>query len=158
MPLAGMSVWAAVWILLIGTVLFFLDSTSGNGLFQPVLRHPLCCYPALPNMQQLGQIGQVKLSSAVVMRARLLNNFYAVVRWRGIALTNSTASRGRKRIACTFAKCREVTSYVLAHTINQGNKFITKSCWNHWQRPLCSPHSFTGANHQRKLAWNRERH
>jgi transglutaminase-like putative cysteine protease len=84
-PLGGMSVWATVWILLIGIVLFFMIPRIGTGYFSRATTPSLLMSGFTENVE-LGQIGQVKLSSAVVMRVRKLSGGNNVVKWRGIAL------------------------------------------------------------------------
>jgi transglutaminase-like putative cysteine protease len=85
-PLGGMSVWATIWILVVGALLFFLIPRVGTGYFSRAATPSLMLSGFTENVQ-LGQIGQVKLNSAVVMRARWLSGpSYVVRRWRGIAL------------------------------------------------------------------------
>ncbi len=85
-PLTRMSVWATAWILIIGVALFFMIPRVGTGYFSRAATPSLLLSGFTENVQ-LGQIGQVKLNSAVVMRARLITGpSYAVLRWRGIAL------------------------------------------------------------------------
>ncbi len=85
-PLGSMSVWATGWILLIGVALFFLIPRVGTGYFSRASTPSLLLSGFTENVQ-LGQIGQVKLSSAVVMHAkRIGGSSSALVRWRGIAL------------------------------------------------------------------------
>jgi transglutaminase-like putative cysteine protease len=85
-PLTRMSVWATAWILIIGVAVFFMIPRVGTGYFSRAAA-PSLMLSGFTESVQLGQIGQVKLNSAVVMRARLITGpSYAVLRWRGIAL------------------------------------------------------------------------
>jgi len=85
-PVAGMSLWATVWIVLTGVVLFLLIPRVGTGYFTRAAVQSLLV-SGFTDSVQLGEIGQVKLSSAVVMHARLISGApFAVVKWRGIAL------------------------------------------------------------------------
>jgi protein-glutamine gamma-glutamyltransferase len=85
-PLSGMSLWAAVWIVLIGVVLFLLIPRVGTGYFTRAAAQSLLI-SGFTDAVQLGEIGQVKLSSAVVMHARQISGTpFAVLKWRGIAL------------------------------------------------------------------------
>src|SRR5262249_41597071 len=81
-----MSLWATVWIFLMGGALFFLIPRVGTGYFSRATTPSLLMSGFTENVQ-LGQIGAVKLSSAVVMRTRLVAGQPNVqVKWRGIAL------------------------------------------------------------------------
>jgi transglutaminase-like putative cysteine protease len=85
-PLSGMSLWATVWIVLTGTALFLIIPRVGTGYFTRAATQSLLV-SGFNDAVQLGQIGQVKLSSAVVMHARLISGpTAAVLKWRGIAL------------------------------------------------------------------------
>src|SRR5437016_3253136 len=84
--LSGMSLWAAVWIILIGVVLFLVIPRVGTGYFTRAATQQLLI-SGFTDAVQLGDIGQVKLSSAVVMHARQISGTpFAVLKWRGIAL------------------------------------------------------------------------
>ena len=85
-PLSGMSLWAAVWIVLTGAVLFLLIPRMGTNYFTRAAAQSLLI-SGFSDTVQLGEIGQVKLSSAVVMHARPISGPTApVLKWRGIAL------------------------------------------------------------------------
>ena len=85
-PLGGMSLWAAVWIILTGVVLFLIIPRVGTGYFTRAAAQSLLI-SGFTDSVQLGEIGQVKLSSAVVMHARQISGSpFAVLKWRGIAL------------------------------------------------------------------------
>src|SRR5438094_6240008 len=84
--LGGMSLWAAVWIVLIGVVLFLVIPRVGTGYFTRATTQSLLI-SGFTDSVQLGEIGQVKLSSAVVMHARQISGIpFAVLKWRGVAL------------------------------------------------------------------------
>src|SRR6266581_959494 len=85
-PLGGMSLWAAVWIVLIGVVLFLVIPRVGTGYFTRATTQSLLI-SGFTDSVQLGEIGQVKLSSAVVMHAQQISGLpFAVLKWRGVAL------------------------------------------------------------------------
>jgi hypothetical protein len=85
-PLSGMSLWAAVWIVLIGVVLFLVIPRVGTGYFTRAASQSLLL-SGFTDAVQLGDIGQVKLNSAVVMHARQIRGTpFAVLKWRGISL------------------------------------------------------------------------
>lgn len=85
-PLSGMSLWATIWIILTGIVLFFVIPRVGTGYFSRAVT-PSLLLSGFSDTVQLGQIGQVKLSTAVVMHARQLHGSpFGVLKWRGIAL------------------------------------------------------------------------
>ena len=85
-PLSGMSLWATVWIVVLGVVLFLLIPRVGTNYFTRAAS-PSLLISGFEEAVQLGQIGHVKLSSAVVMHARLVNGPpSAVLKWRGITL------------------------------------------------------------------------
>src|SRR6185369_5782297 len=86
MPLGGISLWATVWIILTGVVLFLLIPRVGTGYFTRAASQALLV-SGFTDSVQLGEIGQVKLSGAVVMHARQINGEpFAVLKWRGIVL------------------------------------------------------------------------
>src|SRR6267143_3691801 len=85
-PLGGMSLWATVWIILTGVGLFFLIPRVGTGYFSRATVASLLLSGFTDNVQ-LGEIGEVKLSSAVVMHARQIRGTpFGVLKWRGISL------------------------------------------------------------------------
>ncbi|HYR87525.1 MAG TPA: DUF3488 and transglutaminase-like domain-containing protein [Terriglobia bacterium] len=85
-PLGGMSVWATVWIIFTGVALFFLIPRVGTGYFSRATMPSLLLSGFTDNVQ-LGEIGEVKLSSAVVMHARQVSGTpFGVLKWRGISL------------------------------------------------------------------------
>jgi transglutaminase-like putative cysteine protease len=86
MPLGGMSLWATVWIILTGCVLFLIIPRVGTGYFTRAAAQALLV-SGFTESVQLGEIGQVKLNGAVVMHARQISGTrFAVLKWRGIAL------------------------------------------------------------------------
>jgi transglutaminase-like putative cysteine protease len=85
-PLGGMSVWATIWIILAGVVLFLVIPRVGTGYFTRAAAQALLV-SGFTDTVQLGDIGQVKLSSSVVMHARQISGTpFGVLKWRGIAL------------------------------------------------------------------------
>jgi len=91
--IGGMSVWATFCIVVLGAILFLLIPRADMGYFSQSSPASILLSGFTDNVQ-LGEIGQVKLNSAVVMRARrLFGARSAVLKWRGIALD---AFDGRK--------------------------------------------------------------
>jgi len=85
-PLTGMSVWATIWIVLTGVVLFLVIPRVGTGYFTRAAAQSLLV-SGFTDRVQLGEIGEVKRSSAVVMHARQISGIpFAVVKWRGVTL------------------------------------------------------------------------
>jgi transglutaminase-like putative cysteine protease len=84
-PLGGMSLWATVWIILSSVVLFLIIPRVGTGYFTRAAVQSLLV-SGFTDSVQLGEISQVKLSSAIIMHARQINGVPGVVKWRGIAL------------------------------------------------------------------------
>src|SRR5262249_1841593 len=85
-PLSGMSLWATIWIILIGVGLFFMIPRVGTGYFSRADTQSLLL-TGFTDSVHLGDIGQVKLSSAVVMHVRQISGTpFAVLKWRGISL------------------------------------------------------------------------
>jgi len=83
---AGMSVWAALCIVVLAAGLFFVIPRVDTGYFSQAAPPSILLSGFTENVQ-LGEIGQVKLNSAVVMRARrVLGPHAAVLKWRGVAL------------------------------------------------------------------------
>lgn len=86
LPLSGMSIWATIWIILLGVVVFLIIPRVGTGYFTRAAAQSLLV-SGFTDTMQLGEIGQVKLSTAVVMHARQISGPpFAVLKWRGIAL------------------------------------------------------------------------
>lgn len=84
--LTGISVWASAWIVLVGAGLFFLIPRVGTGYFSRASVPPVLLSGFSDNVR-LGEIGRIKLSSTVVMRAkRVSGKPSAGLKWRGIAL------------------------------------------------------------------------
>jgi protein-glutamine gamma-glutamyltransferase len=85
-PLTAMSLWATVWIIVIGIGVFFIIPRVGTGYFSRA-DTPALLLTGFTDTVQLGDIGQVKLSQAVVMHARQISGTpFAVLKWRGISL------------------------------------------------------------------------
>jgi len=84
-PLGGMSVWAALWIILLGAALFFVTPRAGAGYLSRAAT-PSVLLSGFTETVRLGEIGQVKRSSEVVMRATPIGGAPVAVKWRGIAL------------------------------------------------------------------------
>src|SRR4029453_19143173 len=68
MPLGGLSIWATIWIILTGVGLFFVIPRVGTGYFSRAATTALLL-SGFTESVELGEIGQVKLSTAVVMHA-----------------------------------------------------------------------------------------
>jgi transglutaminase-like putative cysteine protease len=107
LSLGGMSVWATGWIVLTGVVLFFIIPRVGTGYFSRATTQTLLLSGFTENVT-LGESGQVKLSSAVVMHAKQISGTpFGALKWRGIALdafdgkTWSKTDRRRQRMNVT---------------------------------------------------------
>jgi transglutaminase-like putative cysteine protease len=86
LSLGGMSVWTTFWIIVFGTGLFFVIPRVGTGYFTRAAISPLLI-SGFNDDVKLGQIGQLKLSSAVVMHAKRLTGVPgATLKWRGVVL------------------------------------------------------------------------
>jgi len=101
MQVSGMSLWATVWIILTAVVLFLLIPRVGTGYFTRAAVQSLLV-SGYNDTVQLGEIGQVKLSNAVVMHARQISGSpFGISKWRGIALDHfdghNWAKTDRKR-------------------------------------------------------------
>ena len=84
--LGGTSVWTTLCIIAIGSALFFIIPRGGTAYFSNAAVPPLLV-SGFSDSVGLGQIGQLKLSSAVVMHAkRITGTPFAVLKWRGVAL------------------------------------------------------------------------
>ena len=85
-PLGGMAVWATIWIVVIAVGLFFVIPRVGTGYFSRAASEALLL-SGFTESVELGEIGQVKLSSALVMRTRRLDGAGRTApKWRGVAL------------------------------------------------------------------------
>ncbi len=137
--LSSLSIWATLWIVGVGAGLFFVIPRVGTGYFMRAAVSPLLL-SGFTDSVELGQIGQLKQSSAVVMHAqRLSGTPFAVLKWRGVALdtfdgltwtkTNKRReSTSRRRIPTTF-------SGVERRGVNSSP---TRFCSNRSQRPRSS--------------------
>ena len=84
--LGGMSVWTTFCIIVLGSGLFFVIPRVGTGYFTRAASSPLLISGFNDNVR-LGQIGQLKLSSAIVMHARRSKGTpLDVLKWRGVVL------------------------------------------------------------------------
>ena len=84
--LSSLSIWATLWIVGVGAGLFFLIPRVGTGYFMRAAVSPLLL-SGFTDSVELGQIGQLKQSSAIVMHAqRLSGTPFSVLKWRGVAL------------------------------------------------------------------------
>jgi len=98
--LGSMSMWTTMGIIVIGAGLFFLIPRVGTGYFTRASAPPLLL-TGFSESVELGQIGNLKQSSAVVMHAQLIEGTaFAVLKWRGVVLetfNGVTWSRNRRR-------------------------------------------------------------
>jgi hypothetical protein len=86
--LTGVSIWSTIGIVFVGAVIFFVLPRVGTGYFNRVTVPPVLQSGFNDNVR-LGEIGRIKQSYAVVMRAKHISGKPAVgLRWRGIALDN----------------------------------------------------------------------
>src|SRR5207245_5764425 len=84
--LGGVSLWATIWIIFTGIFFFFIIPRVGTEYFSRAATTSLLL-SGFTETVQLGEIGQVKLSSGVVMHARQMSGPpFAVLKWRGISL------------------------------------------------------------------------
>lgn len=85
-PLTGMSLWATIWIISTAALLFLIIPRVGTGYFTRAAAQSLLV-SGFTDSVQLGEIGQVKKSTAVVMHARQISGKpFAALKWRGVAL------------------------------------------------------------------------
>src|SRR5206468_13101588 len=97
-PLGGMSLWSTIWIIFTGIALFFVIPRIGTGYFSRA-DTPSLLLSGFTETVRLGEIGQVKLSSAVVMHAKQINGApFGVLKWRGIALDSFDGHHWSKTI------------------------------------------------------------
>jgi protein-glutamine gamma-glutamyltransferase len=98
--LGSMSMWTTFGIIVIGGTLFFLIPRVGTGYFTRPSAPPLLL-TGFSDSVELGQIGNLKQSSAVVMHARRVEGTpFAALRWRGVVLdTFNGITWSRKRRA-----------------------------------------------------------
>ena len=84
--LTGLTVWASLWIILVGAGLFFAIPRIGTGYFSRAT-NPAVLLSGFNDNVQLGEIGEIKLSSAIVMRVKRSGGKPSSgLKWRGIAL------------------------------------------------------------------------
>jgi uncharacterized membrane protein len=91
--LGGMSVWATIWIVVLGAALFLVVPRFGTGYFTRAAADSLLL-SGFSGSVELGEIGQVKLNSGLVMRTRLVGGAaLAAPKWRGISLDTFDGTR-----------------------------------------------------------------
>lgn len=84
--LSSMSMWTTLGIIAIGGGLFFLIPRAGTGYFTRASA-PALLLTGFSESVELGQIGNLKQSSAVVMHAQRIEGAkFAVLKWRGVML------------------------------------------------------------------------
>jgi len=84
--LSRYSLWTTLWIVLIGGGLFFLIPRVGAGYFARTSLPPLLL-SGFTDSVELGQIGELKKGSAIVMHAHRVSGIpFPVLKWRGVAL------------------------------------------------------------------------
>jgi transglutaminase-like putative cysteine protease len=109
--LGGMSVWTTLWIIILGSALFFMIPRVGTGYFTRAASSPLLLSGFNDNVK-LGQIGTLKLSSAIVMHAkRLTGTPFANLKWRGVVLDTFDGKNWRKKNRARFFMAAENFRY-----------------------------------------------
>ena len=84
--LTRVSIWATLWIVVVGGAFFFMIPRVGTGYLERASVPPMMLSGFSDNVE-LGQIGQLKQSSAIVMHAqRVTGPAYDVLKWRGVVL------------------------------------------------------------------------
>jgi protein-glutamine gamma-glutamyltransferase len=97
--LSSVSMWTTLGIIVIGGGLFFLVPRVGTGYFTRASAPPLLL-SGFTESVELGQIGNLKQSSAVVMHAQRIEGTAAMLKWRGVVLdtfNGVTWSRSKER-------------------------------------------------------------
>jgi transglutaminase-like putative cysteine protease len=95
--LSSVSGWTTLWIVVLGGALFFVIPRVGTGYFTRASAPPLLL-SGFSDQVELGQIGRLKLSTAVVMHAkRIVGTPSALLRWRGVALDTFDGNNWSKR-------------------------------------------------------------
>jgi protein-glutamine gamma-glutamyltransferase len=94
--LTGLTVWASVWIIIVGAGLFFAIPRIGTGYFSRA-SGPSVLLSGFSDNVRLGEIGEIKLSSAIVMRVKRSGGKPSSgLKWRGIALDRFDGSAWHK--------------------------------------------------------------
>jgi transglutaminase-like putative cysteine protease len=84
--LTRVSIWATLWIVIVGGALFFMIPRVGTSYLERTAVPPLLL-SGFADTVELGQIGRLKQSSAIVMHAQRVNGTpHALLRWRGVVL------------------------------------------------------------------------
>jgi protein-glutamine gamma-glutamyltransferase len=96
--LSSMSAWTTLCIVIIGAGLFFVIPRMGTGYLSRASVPPLLL-SGFTDSVELGQIGQLKKSSSIVMHSRRVSGTpFAVLKWRGIALDTFDGMSWSRRI------------------------------------------------------------
>jgi transglutaminase-like putative cysteine protease len=95
--LSRYSLWTTLWIVLIGGALFFVIPRVGAGYFARTPLQPLLL-SGFSDTVELGQIGELKKGSSIVMHAqRVSGTPFPVLKWRGVALDTFDGIRWLRR-------------------------------------------------------------
>ena len=91
--LSSVNIWATLCIVVIASGLFFVIPRVGTGFFTQASVPPLLL-SGFSDSVELGQIGRLKQSSAIVMHAqRVAGTPFSVLKWRGGALDTFDGAR-----------------------------------------------------------------
>ena len=138
-PLGSMSIWATVWIVILGVGVFFVVPRFGTGYFTRASTESLLL-SGFSGTVELGEIGQVKLSSALVMRTRLLGGtLLAAPRWRGVALDTFD---GRRWYAPGMNRTRVPTIGEELHVVQPPGPVENRIEFEVFLEPLATPALF----------------
>jgi transglutaminase-like putative cysteine protease len=118
--LSRYSVWTTVWTVLIAGALFFLIPRMGAGYFSRANLPPLLL-SGFSDSVELGQIGQLKKGSSIVMHAQRVNGMpFPVLKWRGVALDTFDGVRWSRKDSTRQVLRPENSTYILRRQAARG--------------------------------------
>jgi transglutaminase-like putative cysteine protease len=118
--LSRYSVWTTAWTVLIGGALFFLIPRMGVGYFARASLPPLLL-SGFSDSVELGQIGELKKGSSIVMHAQRINGLpFPVIKWRGVALDTFDGVRWSRKESFRQVLRPENSTYILRRQAARG--------------------------------------
>jgi len=112
--LSRYSLWTTMWIVIIAGGIFFLIPRGGVGYFARSAVSPLLLSGFTDNVE-LGQIGELKKGSAIVMHAQQTHGApFPVLKWRGVALDTFNGLRWFRKNVTRYTVSPENSTYIFS--------------------------------------------
>jgi transglutaminase-like putative cysteine protease len=119
--LSHYSLWTTLWTVLIAGGLFFVIPRMGVGYFASTPMSPLLL-SGFTDTVELGQIGELKKGSAVVMHAQRVSGIpFAVLKWRGVVLDTFDGVRWFRKDSYRQVVRPENSTYIFRREAARGD-------------------------------------